>query len=137
MTEFYCIDGQCITLKKAVKGRLPLSIPNWAKILERTTEALSYIHSKVFIHGYIKSNNIAIKNESDSHVPVIIDFGKMKNISEAKKYNLNSKEKERYSNKYKHIAPEVIKGSHPKSPASDIYSLGMVIPLVCHYHRSS
>lgn len=137
VTEFYGIDGKCVTLDNAVKGRLPLSIPDWAKVLGKTSEALSFVHSKGFIHGDIKSNNIVIRSESSSYVPVIIDFGKMKKISEAKKYNLTSKEKERYSKKYKHIAPEVVKGSHPKSPASDIYSLGQVISLVCFYHRSS
>jgi hypothetical protein len=44
------------------------------------------------------------------------------------------KEKEKYSSKYKHIAPEVIQGSHPKSEASDISSLGQVISLVCFYN---
>lgn len=137
VTEFYGIDGKCVTLENAVNGRLPLGIPKWANVLGKTSEALSYIHTKGFIHGDIKGNNIVIRKESDSYYPIIIDFDKMKKISEAKKYNLNSKEKERYSNKYRHIAPEVIKGSHPKSPASDIYSLGIVISLVCYYHRSA
>ena len=137
VTEFYGIDGECVTLANAVKGRLPLNISNWATILGRTSEALSHIHSKGFIHGDIKSDNIVVRGESASYTPVIIDFGKMKKISEAKRYNLSPKEKEKYSSKYKHIAPEVIQGSHPKSEASDIYSLGQVISLVCFYNRST
>ncbi|XP_028416021.1 spindle assembly checkpoint kinase-like [Dendronephthya gigantea] len=78
VTEFYSIDGQCVTLQNAVKGMLSLSIPKWANILEKISEALSYIHSKGFIHGDIKGNNIVIRKQSDSFYPVIIDFGKMK-----------------------------------------------------------
>ena len=57
----------------------------------------------------------------------IIDLGKMKKLGEAKKYNLTDKEKENNSRKYKHIAAEVVQGSHYKSVASDVFSLGQII----------
>ena len=71
-----------------------------------------------------------IRSACGSYMPIIIDFDK------AKKYKLTEKEKEKYSRKYKHIAPEVVWGSHPKSAASDIYSFSQVISLVCFYHKS-
>ena len=70
VTEFYGIDGNCVTLANAVKGRLPLNISNWATILGRTSEALSHIHSKGFILGDIKSDNIVVRGESASYTPV-------------------------------------------------------------------
>lgn len=69
-------------------------------------------------------------------MPIIIDFGKAKKSGEAKRYKLTEKKKEKYSRKYKNLAPEVVRGSHPKSAASDIYSFGQVISLVCFHHKS-
>lgn len=136
VSEFYGIDGQCVTIASATKGKLPLDVQNWSRILAKISEALSHIHSNGFIHCDIKSDNIVIRNESGMYLPVIIDFGKMKKISQAKKYNLTLKEKEKYTTRYKHIAPEVVWGNRTQSPASDIYSLGQVISLICFYNRS-
>ena len=136
VTEFYGIDGQCVTLANALKGRLTLNVLQWASVLGKIFEALSHIHSKGYIHGDIKSDNIVIRSACGSYMPIIIDFGKAKKSGEAKKYKLTEKEKEKYSRKYKHIAPEVVWGRHPKSAASDIYSFGQVISLVCFYHKS-
>ena len=67
VTEFYGIDGKCVTLENAVKGRFLLSIPDWAKVLGKTSQVLSFIHSKGVIHCDIKSNNIIIRSESGSY----------------------------------------------------------------------
>ena len=53
--------------------------------------ALAYIHQKGYIHCDIKQNNIILHDKPGVHEPVIIDFGKMKNIENAKVYKLNSK----------------------------------------------
>lgn len=67
------------------------------------------------------------------YFPLLIDFGKMKKVSDAKKYTLSLQEQEKYRIHHKHIAPEVVRGTHPHSKASDVYAFGLVISLVCHY----
>ena len=67
----------------------------------------------------------------------VIDFGKMKEMSKAKIYILSLKDQERYGKYYRQIAPEVVSGKAKQSAASDIYSFGQVISLICHYNRCS
>jgi serine/threonine protein kinase len=54
-----------------------------------------------YIHCDIKSDNIVLRNgygdAVEKYSPVVIDFGKMKEMSKAKIYNLSVKERERYS----------------------------------------
>ena len=40
---------------------------------------------------------------------------------------MSKEEQEAYKQKYKHIAPEVVAGTHLPSSASDIYSLGRLL----------
>ena len=84
----------------------------------------------------MKHDNIVIKEKCGRYDPIIIDFGKMKKITEAKKYNLTQKEQGKYSKFHKHIAPEIVSGKSPPSAASDIFSLGRIISLVVHYNPS-
>ena len=54
-------------------------------------------------------------------VPVIIDFGKcIRKLDEKKN---RKEEQEAYKQKFKHIAPEVVAGTHLPSYACYIYSL--------------
>lgn len=41
--------------------------------------------------------------------------------------HLSKEEQEAYKQKYKHIAPEVVAGTHLPSYASDVYSLGLLL----------
>ena len=56
-------------------------------------------------------------------VPVIIDFGKCIRKQEASR----KQEQETYKQKYTHVAPEVVAGTHPPSHASDVYALGRLL----------
>ena len=60
-------------------------------------------------------------------VPVIIDFGKCISKQEACIRILSKEQQETYKQKYKHIAPEVVAGTHPPSYLSDIYALGLLL----------
>jgi serine/threonine protein kinase len=62
----------------------------------------------------------------------LIDFGKVKPILNppAKKYTkYYTKYKRSIQNTYDYIAPEVLNGN-PPTPASDIYSFGMIIKAI-------
>ena len=56
-------------------------------------------------------------------MPVIIDFGKCIRKQEASRNVLSKQEQETYKQKYTHVAPEVVAGTHPPSHASDVYAL--------------
>lgn len=134
--EFYGIDGECMTLGKASKIKLVTNLAAWAEILVQCCEALAYIHKQNFIHCDIKGDNLVLRKSCDEvrYVAVIIDFGKMKEMKKAKLYRLSVKEQDRYARYHNHIAPEVVDGKATQTAASDIYSLGQVISLVCHYN---
>jgi serine/threonine protein kinase len=131
--ELYGLDGECLTLSKTAERKMFLTLSIWANILKDCCFVLSHIHSKNYIHCDIKGDNIMVRNGAGD--AVIIDCGKMKEISKAKIYKLSLKDQERYGKYHRHIAPEVVRGRAKQSAASDIYSLGQVISLICHYNR--
>jgi serine/threonine protein kinase len=137
--EFYGISGRCLTLAKASKKKVFATLSEWANILTQCCNALAHLHNKNYIHCDIKGDNIVIRHGysdcEEQYSAVIIDFGKMKESSKAKLYKLSLKEQERYGKYHNHIAPEVVCGKQTQSAASDIYSFGQVISLVCHYNR--
>ena len=47
-------------------------------------------------------------------------------MTEAKRKVLSEEEQKIYRDKHSHIAPEVVKGTHPPSIKSDVYSTGVV-----------
>ena len=59
--------------------------------------------------------------------PVIIDFGKSTTLAKGKLYKLSLRDQEKYRKYHKHIAPEVVRGTHPQSPASDVYAFGLLV----------
>ena len=136
VTEFHGLDGNCVTVGHAAKN-LSLDVMEWAFILEKCCGALDHIRQKGYINCDIKHNNIILHNSTGIRKPIIIDFGKMKKTENVRVYKLNSKEQDRYLKFYKHVAPEIIWGRSPPSPASDIYSFGQVISLVVYYTKST
>ena len=86
-------------------------------------EALKVLHNFGLIHQDIKSDNILLTYKNTLFVPVIIDFGKCIRKQEASR----KQEQETYKQKYTHVAPEVVAGTHPPSHASDVYALGRLL----------
>ena len=60
-------------------------------------------------------------------VPVIIDFGKCIKKLDASRKVWSKEKQEAYKQQNKHMAPEVVAGTHLPSYASDIYSLGLLL----------
>ena len=131
--EFYGVDGKCVTIQKAAQHNLLGQQETWAGTLQQCCEAVNHLHSQGYVHGDLKGDNILFHHTDNHYHPVIIDFGKMAKMECMTKYKLSSSAQHKYRRYYPHIAPEVVRGTHPKSPKSDIYSLGMVFSLICHH----
>ncbi|CAB4042611.1 probable serine threonine- kinase gdt4 [Paramuricea clavata] len=133
--ECYGIDGRSITLAEAAKTSMFTSERQWVDVLLACAKAISQIHTKGYIHCDLKGDNIVINKVDKGFYPIVIDFGKMQKACEAKIKKLSTVEQEKYNKYHKHIAPEVVQGTHPPAKASDIYAFGLVISLICFYHK--
>lgn len=133
--EFYGIGDETVTLAEGAKVNLLKDQNNWAESLWHCTKAIAYLHDRLYIHCDIKGDNIVFNAVDGKNLPILIDFGKMKKVSDAKKYSLSINEQEKYRLRHKHIAPEIVRGTHPHSTASDVYAFGLVISLICHYNK--
>lgn len=97
--------------------------------------ALSFIHSKGYLHNDLKGDNMIISEVDKMLHPIIIDFGKSTTQTKGKVYQLSERDQEKYRKYHKHIAPEVVRGTHPQSQASDIYAFGLLLSLLCKYEQ--
>jgi serine/threonine protein kinase len=135
ITQFHGIDGRCVTLVSALKKTLWKKQSEWARMFKEIVDALYYVHGKGFLHNDFKGDNVILAQHSVTYHPIIIDFGKSRRIQDAKHYCLSQKEKEKYRQRYWHIAPELINGTHKQSTKSDIFSLGVLMTNVCKCHK--
>ena len=101
-----------------------MSTKTWLRICYDIADALDHMHQKGYLHCDLKSNNVLVAQNKG----YIIDFGKACEISRPKA--------KKYKEVYRHVAPEVLKGS-PVSPASDMYFLGKVLNEIGTKIRSS
>ncbi|CAB4008907.1 serine threonine- kinase [Paramuricea clavata] len=122
--QFHGIDGKCVTFKGAVESMLQV---DWVRICKEAADALDFMHKKGFLHNDLKGDNVLLSNDNNAIHPVIIDFGKCRSITNPKRYSLRAKEQRKYSKYHRHIAPELIEGTHPQSCESDIYSYGYLL----------
>ena len=97
------------------------------------------IHSKDNLHNDLKGDNVIIRQVSDvnnSLHPVIIDFSKSTLLTKGKSCKLSLRDQEKYRKYHKHIAAEVVRGTHPQSPASDVYGFWLLLSLLCKYNKT-
>jgi len=134
VTQFHGIDGQCVTITTAAKKYLLEDQSDCAIIFKEIGEALSHMHSKHYLHNDIKGDNIILACHNGIH-PIIIDFGKVREVRNAKYYTLSPAKKQMYRKYHWYIAPELIEGSHPQSYESDIFSFGTLLKWVCKYKQ--
>jgi streptogramin lyase len=113
------LDGQ--TLRAALDGP-PLSPPRAARIVRQMGAALADVHSRGIVHRDLKPENlILLAAGSAEEQVIIIDFGTA---------GLKSAENELaattlMSGSFHYMAPERLTGHY--SPASDVFSLGVII----------
>ena len=96
-------------------------------------DALLFIHSNEHLHNDLKGDNVINSDADHSLHPIIIDFGNSTTLAKGKLYRLSLRDQEKYRKHHKHIAPEVVRGTHPQSPASDVYGFGLLLSLLCKY----
>lgn len=96
-------------------------------------DALLFIHTKGYLHNDLKGNNVIISDDNNSLHPVIIDFGKSTTVSKGKLCKLSLQDQKKYRKYHNHIAPEVVRGTHPQSTASDVYAFGLLLSWLCKY----
>ena len=76
----------------------------------------------------MKPNNIMVEERGIHYNAVVIDLGKACPLHNGKFYKLSNKvEKQKYLERYPHLAPELVAGDSPQSESTDIYSLGHTI----------
>lgn len=114
--QFYGKGEKSLTLHKFVVDRI-LRQQSTAKVFQDIVNTLKYIHKKGYIHNDLKSNNVIMHRRGDEFHPIIIDFGKSKEILKVEGYKRRAAS---------YIAPEVILGDK-ESPASDMYSFGKML----------
>ena len=85
---------------------------------------------------YISTSNILITSNDGYHI-ILIDFGKVTKITNAKLYHLSLTEQQEYTVRYPHLAPEVIGGKRRQSVYSDMYSIGLVFYRITDHCRIS
>lgn len=119
----HTVEGNSLTLSKAVETGVIKNISECTKVLKQTCEALLYVHNRGYLHNDLKGNNVVL--EGNDLCPVVIDFGKSRKIKKAKflKPKVNP---EKASRLYPHIAPELHRGQK-QTTSSDVYSFGMLI----------
>lgn len=79
------------------------------------------------MHNYLKSNNVLLDKQGSRFAPVIIDFGKSREVFQAKPAkDLKKSLQSSFKRKFPHIAPEIVEGRGGQSMASDVYSLTII-----------
>ena len=136
VSYFYDINIQTCTLynTKLYCPTIPFTKYSAGKIMFELCQALQHLHMKQLLHQNIKSDNILLTTMHTGFHPMLIDFGKSIEVSEAtsKRKCLIAHEQDDYRKKYRHIAPEIIFGQ-PPSFASDVFSFGVVVWYQCQH----
>lgn len=128
--QFYGIQGQSISFLPLIcncDGKLMLSEEPWHSLLYHLAKAVHHFHDCGYLHNDIKTDNVVIYENNSQFLPVLIDFGKSCKQEQGSKKHLTTEEQSIYLQRYKHIAPEIVDGSHKQSIYSDIYSFGYLV----------
>lgn len=113
------LDGK--NLGQLIIDRQRLSIPECLHIMKQIIDAMKDIHKKNIVHRDLKPENIMLINQDNDPLYVkLLDFG----LARAQSFSRLT-ESGILLGTLSYLAPEQVKGeSH--SPASDVYSLGVV-----------
>ncbi|MEZ4339486.1 MAG: serine/threonine-protein kinase [Sandaracinaceae bacterium] len=117
------LDGAALNEIVALDGPQP---PGRAvHVMRAVAGALREAHGKGLVHRDIKPGNIVLCDHAgDVDVPMLLDFGLVKQVGEAADVALTQEHTITGTPAY--LAPEVIRASDAASPASDLYALGGV-----------
>ncbi|XP_031562780.1 serine/threonine-protein kinase TNNI3K-like, partial [Actinia tenebrosa] len=127
VTQFHGNGQTSHTVSSAIRASLLESGREWYLFLEKLVKAVSFMHSKQWLHNDIKHNNVVCHLSQKIWQPVLIDFGKSLKFVDARKTSMKRCPKD-----YPWIAPEIVKGEARKSIEGDVFSLGYLMKYVAH-----
>jgi serine/threonine protein kinase len=115
------IEGE--TLKEYLERKGKLKDDEIKTIFSQILEAVGYAHKKGLVHRDIKPSNIIIDSE---YLIKLLDFGIAKTLdSSSVEYDQTTAELRLGTTRY--MSPEQLKSSKDLGPASDIYSIGVLL----------
>jgi serine/threonine protein kinase len=113
-------------LEEHLRGQPEQRLP-WVQalgLLVQVASGLRAAHAQGIVHRDIKPANCFLTTEDDEPVVKVVDFGIAKLDDAAQTQQLTRMGDLLGTPSY--VAPELVQGSHPVSPRSDVYSLGVV-----------
>lgn len=96
-------------------------------LMIQALDGLDYIHKNNIVHRDLKPQNIMLENNGDSWIAKVTDFGLAKNLKTSSSITGNGD----CSGTLPFMAPEQILDFKHVGPASDIYSMGATLYLLC------
>jgi serine/threonine-protein kinase len=107
------------TLEATLQSQRQLPFPDALWITRQVADALSAIHQESWVHGDIQPANIHVSQEG--HVTVI-DLGCASPVKA-----LDGNRRKILAGCLRYVAPEQLTSRYQTTPASDVYSLGIVL----------
>ena len=129
--SFYDVNNKTYTMYTALNSKsLHLSQVIWCSMTLQLAQAISYMHSRGFIHRDIKLDNVLVSFWNNKYRAVLVDFGKCITTGAGSVKHLSHEEQEEYRRKHAHIAPEIVSGVSKPSAASDVFSFGRIASVI-------
>ncbi|HKO99594.1 MAG TPA: protein kinase [Pyrinomonadaceae bacterium] len=120
VTEF--VDGaDAAKLADARGGLLPTA--ETVSIISQVLDALSYAHSKGYIHRDIKDQNILVKGAWPNSLAKLTDFGLAKSFTQSGMSGVTMAGE--MAGTLAYMPPEQLKNFRDVKPQSDLYAVGM------------
>jgi serine/threonine protein kinase len=122
------IDGEVLGELRRRQPAGKLSPAAVGALLPQITDALSAAHAAGVIHRDLKTDNIMVAAAEPDHVRVVvIDFGLARTLMSDPRLPSLTTDEHQIVGTTAYLSPEQVKTSGPVGPASDIYSLGVVL----------
>jgi serine/threonine-protein kinase len=106
------------SLKELIRRQGPFSVDGAVFIIGQVASALDYAHQRALVHRDIKPQNILVDRDGNAKV---VDFGIAKGMRD-----VNLTEAGTGMGTVHYVSPEQARGE-PATPASDLYSTGVVL----------